>query len=202
MVPRTLRNQRSADSSAPVLVKIPSAFPGRIAKCTKTSWAGLFAVRIARGASQLRFVLWAHHRSGPPAWRAARAMEAISSMSGCRESQTSATATTGVRAHAPPQGAVTKAVAPPTRSSARKSKPRSSRLEPSRGDRDVLIVGGANIARQYVRAGLLDELEIHIVPILMGGGVRLFEGTQHLALDPTRTVESPDITHVRYRVPK
>ena len=52
------------------------------------------------------------------------------------------------------------------------------------------------------QSGLLDELEIHIVPILMGGGVRLFEGTQQLALDPTGTVESPDVTHVRYRVPK
>lgn len=70
------------------------------------------------------------------------------------------------------------------------------------GDQDVLIVGGANIARQYLNAGLLDELEIHIVPILLGGGVSLFEGTEQLTLEPTRTVESPDVTHVRYRVSK
>lgn len=68
------------------------------------------------------------------------------------------------------------------------------------GDRDVLIVGGANIARQYLDAGLLEELEIHIVPVLLGGGVRLFEGTEQVMLEPTRTIGSTDVTHARYRV--
>jgi dihydrofolate reductase len=48
--------------------------------------------------------------------------------------------------------------------------------------KDVLVVGGANIARQYLEAGLLDEMQVHVVPILLGGGVRLFEGTGQLSL--------------------
>ncbi len=72
------------------------------------------------------------------------------------------------------------------------------------GDDDVAIGGGARIAQQYLEAGLLDELQIHLVPVLLGGGVRLFD--DHLASAPvslecTGTIESPTgVRHLRYSV--
>jgi dihydrofolate reductase len=74
------------------------------------------------------------------------------------------------------------------------------------GDRDVAIGGGANVAQQYLKAGLLDEFQLHVVPVLLGDGVRLFE--DHLAsipgeLECTRVIESPTgVSHLRYRVVK
>ena len=70
------------------------------------------------------------------------------------------------------------------------------------GDKDVAIAGGADVAQQYLRAGLLDELQLHVVPVLLGDGVRLFDrlGTEQVALEATRVIESPAVTHLRYRV--
>jgi dihydrofolate reductase len=74
------------------------------------------------------------------------------------------------------------------------------------GDKDVAVGGGGNAAQQYLKAGLLDELQIHVVPMLLGEGVRLFEN--HLAnapgeLECTSVIESPTgVTHLRYRVAK
>jgi dihydrofolate reductase len=69
------------------------------------------------------------------------------------------------------------------------------------GDKDVAIAGGASVAQQCLQAGLLDELQIHVVPLLLGGGRRLFEDVGELVeLEPTRVVESPGVTHLRYRV--
>ena len=70
------------------------------------------------------------------------------------------------------------------------------------GDRDVLISGGANVAQQALRAGRLDELQLHIVPLLLGGGVRLLDGLDGdlPQLELARTVASPTVTHVTYRV--
>ena len=72
------------------------------------------------------------------------------------------------------------------------------------GDKDVAIAGGASVAQQYLRAGLLDELQIHVTPLLLGSGVRLFEdvGGSPVALKPIRVVESPTVTHIRYEVQK
>jgi dihydrofolate reductase len=83
-----------------------------------------------------------------------------------------------------------------------------SALEQARaaaGDNDVAVGGGANVAQQYLKAGLLDQLQIHLVPVLLGDGVRLFEN--HLGLDRqklecTRMLESDAVTHLRYRVVK
>src|SRR5438132_14411291 len=66
-----------------------------------------------------------------------------------------------------------------------------SALEQARaaaGDKDVSLAGGADVAQQYLRAGLLDELQIHVAPLLLGGGVRLFDdlGAEPIALQPTR----------------
>jgi dihydrofolate reductase len=72
------------------------------------------------------------------------------------------------------------------------------------GDKDVAIAGGASVVQQALEAGLLDELQIHVTPVLLGGGVRLFGelGTEGIKLESTRVIESPTVTHVRYRVVK
>jgi dihydrofolate reductase len=76
------------------------------------------------------------------------------------------------------------------------------RAREAAGDRNVAIGGGANVVQQYLRAGLLDEMQLHVVPILLGGGVRLLDGLDPLQLEVTRVVESPAVTHLRYRVIK
>lgn len=72
------------------------------------------------------------------------------------------------------------------------------------GDKDVRIGGGASTVNQYLAAGLLDEIELHIVPILFGDGPRLFEGlgAARPRLELARTVATPEVTHVKYRVVK
>jgi dihydrofolate reductase len=69
------------------------------------------------------------------------------------------------------------------------------------GDRDVFIGGGAKTINQYLAAGLVDLLELHLVPILLGGGERLFEGVgPEVRLELIRVVEAPGVTHLTYRV--
>lgn len=69
------------------------------------------------------------------------------------------------------------------------------------GDRNVLL-HGANAAQECLRAGLLDEMEIHLVPVLLGEGRRLFDGLgpDHTELELIRALEAPGVTHLRYRV--
>ena len=68
------------------------------------------------------------------------------------------------------------------------------------GDKDVFIGGGAETINQYLAAGAIDELELNIVPILLGGGERLFDGVGGLKLEQLRAVEAPGVTHLKYRV--
>ncbi|GGK63891.1 deaminase [Sphaerisporangium melleum] len=70
------------------------------------------------------------------------------------------------------------------------------------GDGCVLIMGGASTAQQFVKAGLVDEIQIHLVPVLLGSGARLFDhlGTDHIELERDRSLESPNVTHLRFRV--
>ena len=69
------------------------------------------------------------------------------------------------------------------------------------GDKDVFVGGGADIINQFLAASLLDELELHIVPILLGGGERLFEGVgPDVRLEQVRAIEAPGVTHLTYRV--
>jgi dihydrofolate reductase len=71
------------------------------------------------------------------------------------------------------------------------------------GDRDVFVGGGADAINQYLAARLLDELELHIVPVILGGGRRLFEGVgPDVELELVRTVPAPGVTHAKYRVVK
>jgi dihydrofolate reductase len=72
------------------------------------------------------------------------------------------------------------------------------------GGKDVCIFGGADTVRQYLQAGLLDELQLDIVPVLLGGGTRLFDGASlsEVKLKPVRAVESTNVTHLIYRVMK
>jgi dihydrofolate reductase len=67
------------------------------------------------------------------------------------------------------------------------------------GGRDVALAGGANIARQYLAAGLVDEMQLHLVPTLLGAGERLFEGVKDLyGLELVRTVAAPNVTHLKF----
>jgi len=76
------------------------------------------------------------------------------------------------------------------------------RAREAAGERDVLVAGGANVAQEYLAAGLADEVHIHLAPVLLGGGVRLFDGLRPTlpALELERTIASPAVTHLRYRV--
>jgi dihydrofolate reductase len=78
-----------------------------------------------------------------------------------------------------------------------------SALEQARaaaGDGDVSIAGGASAIQQYLAAGLLDELYLHIVPVVLGAGERLLENVGDPALELVKVVASPAVTHVKYRV--
>jgi dihydrofolate reductase len=68
------------------------------------------------------------------------------------------------------------------------------------GEKDVLLAGGADVAQQYLRAGLLDELQLHVAPVLLGDGVRLFDDVGPAQLELTRVVESPHVAHMKYRL--
>jgi len=78
-----------------------------------------------------------------------------------------------------------------------------SALEQARraaGGKDVLVAGGASVANQYLKAGLVDEMHINLVPILLGSGERLFAGVGDdlHGLELVRTVTAPKVTHLKY----
>jgi dihydrofolate reductase len=80
-----------------------------------------------------------------------------------------------------------------------------SALEQARsaaGDKEVYIAGGANVIQQYLAAGLVDGFLLHVTPILLGGGVRLFDnvGPKDARLELVETIPSELVTHLRYRV--
>ena len=74
------------------------------------------------------------------------------------------------------------------------------------GGKDVAVAGGGELVRQVLAAGLLDQLELHIVPVLLGEGQRLFDASlglgagEGIELVPTRVIETPELTHMRYTV--
>src|SRR5213592_4563662 len=82
------------------------------------------------------------------------------------------------------------------------------------GGKDVAVAGGGTLLRQVLAAGLLDELELHIAPVLLGDGMRLFDASlgaspgaslgldprEGIELTPVRVIETPEVTHIRYAV--
>jgi len=74
------------------------------------------------------------------------------------------------------------------------------------GGKNVAVAGGGTLVRQVLRAGLLDELELHIAPVVLGTGLRLLdtdldlEEKEGIELIPSRVVQAPDVTHIRYEV--
>jgi dihydrofolate reductase len=74
------------------------------------------------------------------------------------------------------------------------------------GGKDVAVSGGGTLLRHVLAAGLLDELELHITPVLLGDGMRLFDASlgldsrEGIELTPVRVIETPEVTHIRYAV--
>ncbi len=70
------------------------------------------------------------------------------------------------------------------------------------GSQDISLAGGARACQEYLRAGLVDEMEIHLVPILLGQGERLFDGVSDLnGLRPVRTIATREVTHLKFARP-
>ena len=78
------------------------------------------------------------------------------------------------------------------------------RARSAAGEKDVTIMGGANLVQQFIAAGLVDELRVHVVPVLFGAGARLFDltGLDQIELELTRCVTTPNATHLRYAIPR
>ena len=72
------------------------------------------------------------------------------------------------------------------------------------GEKNIGIGGGANTAQQALKAGLVDEVQLNVAPVLLGGGVRLFEGLgpDDAEFELVRVIEGPRATHLKYRVVK
>ena len=79
-----------------------------------------------------------------------------------------------------------------------------ARAQAAAGDKDISVMGGANIAQQFIKAGLLDEISIHLVPVLFGSGTRLIEGLggEHVQLETTEVMKTKEAIHLRFRVIK
>ncbi len=77
-----------------------------------------------------------------------------------------------------------------------------SKAKEAAGNRDVKIAGGAHTLNQYLAAGFIDELWLHIVPVTIGAGTRLFEGVPNLNLEPIEVSGTSLVTHIRYNVIK
>ncbi len=71
------------------------------------------------------------------------------------------------------------------------------------GNKDIRVVGGANVVQQFIKAGWLDEIEIHLIPILLGEGIRLFDHIdKSIELERIQVTEAPDVTHLKFRIVK
>jgi dihydrofolate reductase len=77
-----------------------------------------------------------------------------------------------------------------------------ARAKAAAGDKNVIVMGGADLLRQYLAAGAVDEFMLTIAPVLLGSGKRLFDGIAHtdIAFERIGVVESPFATHLRFRV--
>jgi dihydrofolate reductase len=104
---------------------------------------------------------------------------------------------------------ITRRKSSPRRDPGSPSSPTGSRAPSNKakavaGGKKVSIGGGADIALQRIRAGLVDEIQIHLAPLLLGAGVRLFGniGPEPIDLEQVRVIDTPGITGLKYRVAK
>ena len=71
------------------------------------------------------------------------------------------------------------------------------------GNKDIRVIGGANVVQQFINEKWLDEIEIHLIPILLGEGIRLFDHIDKpIELERIQVTESPDVTHLKFRILK
>jgi dihydrofolate reductase len=68
------------------------------------------------------------------------------------------------------------------------------------GDKSIAIAGGASVVNQFLAAGLIDELRLHVAPVILGAGERLFEGVGSVTLEPLSTRATKFVTHLSYKV--
>jgi dihydrofolate reductase len=70
------------------------------------------------------------------------------------------------------------------------------------GEKRVTVMGGASVGQQFIAAGLVDEIQIHLVPVLFGAGTQMFDhlGGEHIQLEPTEMIDTPTATHLRFRI--
>jgi dihydrofolate reductase len=78
------------------------------------------------------------------------------------------------------------------------------RAKAAAGDQDVTVMDGVNLAQQYVKAGLVDDIQIHLAPVLFGQGTRLFDhlGSEQRKLVLMQVLDAPGVTHLRFRLAK
>jgi dihydrofolate reductase len=76
------------------------------------------------------------------------------------------------------------------------------RAKEAAGGKDVSLGGGAEVAQQYLAAGLLDEVNLNVVPVLLGSGTRLFDNLDEadVRFEQIRAIEAPGVAHLKYRV--
>jgi dihydrofolate reductase len=77
-----------------------------------------------------------------------------------------------------------------------------SQAKSAAGDKDISIAGGADTIQQFLTAGLLDELQIHVSPVLLHGGTRLLDNIDGVKLEKIRVIDAPLVTHTKFRVEK
>ena len=73
------------------------------------------------------------------------------------------------------------------------------RAREAAGERDVSVAGGPTTVNAFLRAGLLDELRLHVAPLTYGEGLRVFDGVPDLRLVPVSSRTTPHVTHVTWR---
>jgi dihydrofolate reductase len=82
--------------------------------------------------------------------------------------------------------------------------PALQQAQEAAGGKDIALAGGANVAQQCLRAGLVDEMQLHVASVLLGGGTRLLDNLEgaNLELECIRVVAAPRVTHLKYRIGK
>ena len=77
-----------------------------------------------------------------------------------------------------------------------------AQAEEAAGGKEIGLAGGADVAQQFLRAGLVDEMQLHVVPVLLGGGTRLLDNLEgaNLELECIRVLAAPGVTHLKYRI--